>query len=161
MVRAYLKNPTAVNQEIADIGITVLPDTLYDLRSLSSRLLEESSDLPTALQSETVRMVALNKTIEYPYDTAMALLNGANPDDPLTWGSYVIAAQHFRERFTIAEQLDIIAASHSDDEVKNFYDHLHMSRFVDLTKPLTSAGLDMLISKQLLSTERKQEILAF
>lgn len=159
-LRAYLKNSTESSQEIADVGITVLPETLYDLRSRPARLLEESSDLPAALLAGSVRLVSVDKITEYSYDTAIALLNGADPNDPLTWGKHVIPAQYFRERFTFAEQVSIISASHSDDEIKNFYDHLQMSRFVDLTKPLTASGLDLLISKQLLDTERKAVILA-
>ena len=159
-IRAFIKNRTASNQEIGDIGVTVIPDTLYDLCSRPPRLLAESSDLPAALLADTIRLVALDRVTEYSYDTAIALLNGADPNDPLTWGKHVIPAQYFRERFTVAEQVGIIAASHSDDEVKNFYDHLQMSRFVDLSKQLTANGLDLLISKQLLDADRKAILLA-
>lgn len=160
-IRAYLKNRTELNQEIADVGITVIPGILYDLHSRSVQLLESSSDLPAALQADTVRLIALNQVTEYSYDIAIAILNGANPDDPLTWGAYVIPAQYFRERFTFAEQVGIISASHTDNEVKNFYDHLQMSSFVDLTKQLTADGLDLLIAKQLLDAGRKADILAY
>lgn len=160
-VRALIKNMTDSNKEIADIGITVLPSILYDLCARSSRLLAESMDLPAALQADEVRLLALDQVMEYSYNTAMAILNGANPDDPLTWGTHVIPAQYFRERFTFAEQVGIVTATHSDDEVKNFYDHLHMARFIDLTKQLTATGLDLLIAKQLLQATRKAEILAF
>lgn len=160
-IRANIKNMTGSNKEIADVGITVLTGTLYDLRARSPRLLSESTDLPAALQADEVRLVAPDQVTEYSYDTAIAILNGANPDDPLTWGVHVIPAQYFRERFTFSEQVAIVSASHTDDEVKNFYDHLHMSRFVDLTKQLTSNGLDLLIAKQLLNVDRKSELLAF
>lgn len=159
-VRVYLRNMTDANKEIADVGITVLTDILYDLRNRPSRLVAESIELPAAVQADELRLVALNQTTEYAVDTAIAILSGANPDDPLTWGAHVIPAQYFRERFTFAEQVSIVSATHTDDEVKNFYDHLHMSRFVDLTKQTTETGLDLLIAKQLLEADRKAVILA-
>lgn len=160
-IGAYLKNMTDINQEVVDIGVTVLASELYDLRNRSARLVAESVALPLALQAGVLRLVALDQVTEYITVTAIAILNGANPDDPLTWGGHVIPAQHFRERFSFAEQVGIVAATHHDDEVKNFYDHLHMSRYVDLTKQLTSDGLDLLVAKQLLASERKAEIMLF
>lgn len=160
-VRAYLKNMTEDVQEIVDVGITVFPATLYDLRHRSAPLLAESAALLEALQTDVLRLVALNQTTEYGFDTAVAILHGADPDNPLTWGPHILLAQHFRERFTLAEQVAIVGATHTDDEVKNFYDHLHMSYLVDLNNVVTSMGLDVLIAKQLLSEARKAEILGY
>ena len=160
-VRAFIKNMTATNREIADVGITVLVNTLYDLRSRSVQLLEESSDLPAALLAGEVRLVALDQITEYAYDTAIAILSGADPDNPLTWGAHVIHPQDFRIRFTPAEQVAIVAAARTDDDVKNFYDHLHMAGHVDLTSTSTEAGVDLMIAKNLVAAERKATLLAY
>lgn len=72
----------------------------------------------------------------------------------------VLSVREFRQRFTLAEQVAIRAASFSDMEVGLTYDEFLSAQFIDVTDPATAAGVDLYISKGLLLGERRDELLA-
>jgi len=66
----------------------------------------------------------------------------------------------FRFRITDAEYSDILAAAKVDTEVQVWVETFNMvSTQIDLYSPKTTAGLDLLVAKGLLTEERKVEIL--
>lgn len=161
IIQAFLKNMTQADIEMADIGLTVAVGELKDLRGKSALLIQSSEDLPVELQADNIRMVAIDQATEYSYDVAIAILGGADVNNPLTWGPHVLHPQDFRQRFTYAEQLAIRSAAATDNEVGNIYDFLAMTDHVDLTSGAATGSLDLLVSKGLIDSARKAEILTY
>ena len=65
----------------------------------------------------------------------------------------------FRNRFTFAEKVAIETAAQSDVEVKVLLDDQNSASFVDLARADAAAGLDLLVSKNLITLARRNEIL--
>ena len=62
--------------------------------------------------------------------------------------------------FTQSEQLKVVTATMSDPVVKLMYDRLINAAFWTYEGPETEEGLAMLVSKKLLTAERKSAIVA-
>ena len=62
--------------------------------------------------------------------------------------------------FTQAEQLEVVTATMTDPMVKLMYDRLINAAFWTYEDPETEQGLSLLVSKGLLTEERKAEIVA-
>lgn len=106
-------------------------------------------------------LVAVDQATIYSVPVAIAIIGGADPDNPLSWGPHIIHPQDFRARFTPAERVAILNASSTDLDVKDNYDFLHMASHVDLTHTDTIGGVDLLIYKGLIESTRKPAILAY
>lgn len=65
----------------------------------------------------------------------------------------------FRKRILFAEKVAIEQAAASDAEVRVVMGDLSATPIVHLDDPLTIAGMDLLVSKSLLTSERRDEIL--
>lgn len=64
----------------------------------------------------------------------------------------------FLDLFTETEQLSVATAAMQSAQVKLWYDRTLAASFVTLADPRTEAGLDALVSAQLLTAARKAEI---
>jgi hypothetical protein len=71
----------------------------------------------------------------------------------------VITKVAFRFRFTDAEYAAILGAAKTDPEVQVWYDTFNMVSSIDLDNQRTKDGVANLVSKNLLTTERANEIL--
>lgn len=71
----------------------------------------------------------------------------------------VITKLAFRYRMTDAEYVGIISAAKTDVEVTAWVETFNMVTQVNLDDPRTKLGLDMMVSKSLLTTGRETEIL--
>lgn len=71
----------------------------------------------------------------------------------------VIDPETFFDRFTEAEQQAIVGATGNDTQVKIWYDRLMMQKTVELDSPRLDNALDLLVSKSLLTAQRKTEVL--
>lgn len=66
----------------------------------------------------------------------------------------------FIELFTEAEQLAIVAATMSDPTVKLWYDKAQGANYIDLDDPRVIDGFQALIDRGLLTTVRRDRVLA-
>jgi len=71
----------------------------------------------------------------------------------------IITKLAFRYRLTNAEYVGILTAAKTDVEVMAWVETFNMVSQVNLDDPRTASGLDMMVSKNLLTEERKAEIL--
>jgi hypothetical protein len=71
----------------------------------------------------------------------------------------VITKVAFRFRFTDAEYAGILAAANTDTEVQAWYDTFNMVANIDLENQRTKDGVANLVSKNLLTQVRADEIL--
>jgi len=65
----------------------------------------------------------------------------------------------FINLFTDAEQLAIVTATMKDPRIKLWYDKLLISSSISLADPQISVGLDFLVEDNLITIQRKNEIL--
>ena len=66
----------------------------------------------------------------------------------------------FIDLFTETEQLAVAGAAMTNVQAKLWYDRTLAAEFVTLADPRTEAGLDVLVLMDLLTVERKEEIVA-
>ncbi len=71
----------------------------------------------------------------------------------------IITKLAFRYRMTDSEYVGILSAAKTDVEVAAWIETFNMVSQVNLDDPRTASGLDMMVSKSLLTEERKTEIL--
>jgi len=71
----------------------------------------------------------------------------------------VFTSLEFRDLFTINEQLSIREAQLVDMEVGLVYDMMLSAQNIDISDPRTIQGMDLLVSKGLITNERRNEIL--
>ena len=71
----------------------------------------------------------------------------------------IITKLAFRYRLTDAEYVGILSAAKTDVEVAAWIETFNMVSQVNLDDPRTASGLDMMVAKNLLTEERKTEIL--
>jgi hypothetical protein len=71
----------------------------------------------------------------------------------------IITKLAFRYRLTDAEYVGILAAAKTDVEVAAWVETFNMVAQVNLDDPRTASGLEMMVTKSLLTEERKTEIL--
>lgn len=72
----------------------------------------------------------------------------------------ILSSLQFRDRFTLEEKLAIRAAAMTDHVVGLFYDESLAADFIDLDDPRVEQGVDLYISKGLVDSSRKTEILS-
>jgi hypothetical protein len=71
----------------------------------------------------------------------------------------IITKLAFRYRMTDAEYVGILSAAKTDVEVAAWLETFNMVSQVNLADPRTLSGLEMMVSKGLLTEERVKEIL--
>lgn len=71
----------------------------------------------------------------------------------------VFTSLEFRDLFTINEQLSIRESQLVDMEVGLVYDMMLSAQSIDISDPRTVQGMDLLVSKGLLTNQRRNEIL--
>lgn len=71
----------------------------------------------------------------------------------------IITKLAFRYRLTDAEYVGILTAAKTDVEVAAWVETFNMVSQVNLDDPRTASGLNMMVSKNLLTAEREVEIL--
>lgn len=81
------------------------------------------------------------------------------PTPPVPADPSIITKLAFRYRLTDAEYVGILAAAKTDVEVAAWVETFNMVSQVDLDDPRTKSGLDMMVSKGLLTAQRETEIL--
>jgi hypothetical protein len=81
------------------------------------------------------------------------------PIYPLEPPSKIITKVAFRFRFTDAEYAAILAATKTDAEVQAWYETFNMVATIDLDNQRTKDGVANLVSKNLLTQARADEIL--
>ena len=97
------------------------------------------------------------------YAAYVAWLDAGNepePADPVPEPVKVVSALEFFERFTEEEQLAIVTATMSNPAVKLWYDKLIAANEVNFSDPRLEAGLNNLVTAELITEDRKQEILS-
>ena len=97
------------------------------------------------------------------YAAYVAWLDAGNepePADPVPAPVKVMTALEFFERFTDEEQLAIVTATMSNPAVKLWYDKLIAANEVNFSDPRLEAGLNNLVTAELITEDRKQEILS-
>jgi len=157
-INAFLKNTTEFDYDLTDLWITVSVGYLYDLSGKLETQIRCSSELTTAINSGDLQLIAPNEVTIYPISTAIAIINGADPASPFISES-VIRPQDFRWRFTFAERKTI--TNSTDEDVKTLVDDLRNTDHIDLENQVTIDGMDLLVTKGIITTTRKNEILAY
>lgn len=71
----------------------------------------------------------------------------------------IITKSAFRFRLTDSEYVGILSAAKTDVEVEGWLDTFNMSSNIDLDSQRTKDGMDLLVSKNLLTQDRADEIL--
>lgn len=71
----------------------------------------------------------------------------------------VFTSLEFRDLFTINEQLAIRESQLVDMEVGLVYDMMLSAQNIDISDPRTIQGMDLLVTKGLITNERRNEIL--
>lgn len=71
----------------------------------------------------------------------------------------VFTSLEFRDLFTINEQLAIRESQLVDMEVGLVYDMMLSAQNIDISDPRTIQGMDLLVTKGLLTNQRRNEIL--
>ena len=71
----------------------------------------------------------------------------------------VFTSLKFRDLFTINEQLSIRESQLVDMEVGLVYDMMLSAQSIDISDPRTVQGMDLLVSKGLITNERRDEVL--
>ncbi|CUA97918.1 hypothetical protein [Comamonas thiooxydans] len=84
----------------------------------------------------------------------------AGSDDPAPPAFPVFVGNAKLDHFTRAEQLAVVQATMTDALVKLMYDRLLAAAYLTYADPETQQGLSLLVSKGLLTPERKEEIVA-
>ena len=109
----------------------------------------ESALLPNWVQSDVAQ-------IGWTYDGA-AFHPPAPPPPPVL--PPIITRLAFRYRLTDAEYVNILTAAKNDVQVAAWVETFNIVSQVNLNDPRTKSGLDMMVSKGLLTAERETEIL--
>lgn len=112
-------------------------------------VVSESALFPNWIQSDVAQ-------IGWTYDGAAFHPPAPTPDPVLP---PVITRLAFRYRLTDAEYVAILTAAKSDVEVAAWVETFNIVSQVKLDDPRTKSGLDMMVSKGLLTAQRETEIL--
>ena len=73
--------------------------------------------------------------------------------------SYEITPYAFRSRFTMEEKTAIYSHADQDILIRIFLDDISSSKMIILNLPELQQGMEYLVSKEILTEERKNEIL--
>lgn len=107
--------------------------------------------LEVLVQSEIITSERKTEILEYRLD----------PDEMEPESDDVITVLQLRGLFTFEEKIACEQAiSDGNLAIKVFMDDLAVASHVDLTDPLVAQGLDILIASEIITEERKQQILS-
>jgi hypothetical protein len=112
-------------------------------------VVSESALFPNWIQSDVAQ-------IGWTYDGAV-FTPAAPPPEPVLPPNITRLA--FRYRLTDAEYVGILTAAKTDVSVAAWIETFNIVNQVNLNDPRTKSGLDMMVSKGLLTAERETEIL--
>jgi hypothetical protein len=112
-------------------------------------VVSESALFPNWIQSDVAQ-------IGWTYDGAV-FTPPAPPPEPVLPPNITRLA--FRYRLTDAEYVGILTAAKTDVSVAAWVETFNIVSQVNLNDPRTKSGLDMMVSKGLLTAERETEIL--
>lgn len=101
------------------------------------------------------KIIASEEFVESQYPGHYRLL----PPDPIPVPPPIITKLAFRFRLTDQEYVGILAAAKTDVEVMAWVETFNMVTQINLDDPRTASGLEMMVSKSLLTEARKTEIL--
>lgn len=100
-------------------------------------------------------IVADQEFVEKNYDGRYMLV-GPEPEPQIP---PIITKIAFRFRFTNSEYAAILSAAKTDVDVQAWYETFNMIMAVDLNSQYTKQGIEILVSKNLLTQARADEIL--
>lgn len=104
-------------------------------------------------------IIADEAFVEKKYPGRYELVGPEPPLPPQPPPPPIITKLAFRYRLTDAEYVGILTAAKADVEVAAWVETFNMVSQVNLEDPRTASGLDMMMSKDLLTEKRKTEIL--
>lgn len=104
------------------------------------------------------RILAEEDFVEKKYPGHYRLV-GPEPPPPTPYVPPIITKLAFRFRLTDPEYVGILAAAKTDVEVAAWVETFNMVSQINLDDPRTASGLEMMVTKSLLTKERKTEIL--
>lgn len=101
---------------------------------------------------------------DYLISQSMVKLSADEVDSHISQNHKVIlktqfTSLEFLDRFTDSEQLTVVSATMSNPVIKLWYDRLLAASFISLDDPRTEAGIDALITAELIAPERKEALL--
>lgn len=114
-----------------------------------NRVVSESALEPNWFASEIAQ-------IGWTYDGTTFRPPPPAPPPPPTW---IITKVAFVSRFTSPEYVGIVAAANSDPTVQAWYDLLFIANSIDLEDQRTIDGVNFMVTKNLLTSDRASEIL--
>lgn len=104
-------------------------------------------------------IIADEAFVEKKYPGRYELVGPEPPLPPQPPPPPIITKLAFRYRLTDAEYVGILTAAKMDVEVAAWVETFNMVSQVNLDDPRTASGLEMMVSKSLLTEARKTEIL--
>lgn len=122
--------------EITETGVVMTPHDFYNLH-------------PTVAFAQPLTDEALA-----PYGAKLAEV--AQPEQPAQWPRF--EGNDKLDLFTMDEQLAVVTATMTDPVVKLLYDRLLGARYWTYEDPETERGLALLEAKELITAERKAQI---
>lgn len=113
---------------------------------------------------DNMHIVVPSETVEYAQYRAW-LDDGNEPlpppePEPLPPQYPRLTALEMLDQFTEAEQLAVVAATMTEPAIKLWYDRLIAATYVTYEDPRTEAGLQALVDAELITQQRKIEIVA-
>ena len=143
-----------VEQAISD-GNAALKVFMDDLSASSYVDLTDplvTQGLEVLVQSEIITSERKTEILEYRLDT----------DEMEPESDAIITVLQIRRLFSFEEKIACEQAiSDGNLAIKVFMDDLAVASHVDLADPLVAQGLDILVSSEIITSERKTEILSF
>lgn len=122
-----------------------------------AELFQTADDITKMFHPDLVWTDVTGKAVEPGWDYADGIAKPPAPALLVTQNS--IPPLQFIERFSEAEQLNIVTAAMSSPALRLWYDKLMAAQEVVFTDPRLSAGLDALVVAGLITVERKAELL--
>ncbi len=130
-------------------GVVVMNYAIVENGVVVNVAVSESALFPNWIQSDVAQ-------IGWTYDGS-AFHPPTPPPPPVI--PPIITKLAFRYRLTDTEYVNILTAAKTDVEVTAWIETFNMVSQINLDDPRTKSGLDMMVSKGLLTVERETEIL--
>lgn len=147
MAQKVIKHKSPVY--VLDFGLTIETDPTHGIRAVG-RL--DSADYEGPWFNG---LTLSDVTVE---DVADDYVNPNTSSEPIVPpGPTIITVLAFKKRFTFGEKVGIVQST--DAGVKVFWDELNTAEVVNLADQETIDGMDYLVSKSLLTSDRKTTIL--
>lgn len=80
------------------------------------------------------------------------------PSEPAPLMALKLSSLAFLDLFTEAEQIAVAGAAMSNVQAKLWYDRTLAAEYINISDPRTKSGLEALVSMDLISKERKDQI---